>query len=62
MGYSFDQSVPHKVHHEKFNSTHAVMTIQILLALSLGVLFLTSTGENLLMPVAQTITLTQLSP
>ncbi len=65
MGYSFDlgQAVAsHKGHHEKFNSTHVVMTVQILLALTFGVLFLTSTGENLLSSVAQTITISQLSP
>ncbi len=65
MGYSFDQSQEagaHKNHHEKWNSTHAVMTAQIIVALALGVLFLTPLGETMLQSVAQTITLTQLSP
>lgn len=61
MGYSFDQEAPRTVHRkehrEKFNSTHAVMTVQIAVALALGILFLTSTGENWLTAIAQTITL-----
>ncbi len=64
MGYSFDLDHggnAHKTHREKFNSTHAVMTVQLIVALALGVLFLTPAGETLLTSVAQTITLGSLS-